>query len=168
MAVKGARPDRLRVTPHLIVRDANAAMKFYARALGAAELYRSSCPGSKAIHLHVKIGDSVVLVSEEDPDIKGHTPEYMGLACPEALGGTTVVLQLYVDDVDAVYKRAIDAGASPTMPPQDRYWGDRYSLLTDPSGYVWGLATVVEELTPEEIEKRSQGFLAHSAPFDNR
>jgi len=162
MTVKGAQPDHLRVTPNLIVRDADVAVKFYREALGAVELYRAPCYNGK-LHLHLKISDSVVFLSEEDFQAKNPKPEYMGIASPETLGGSSVVLHLYLDDVDAAYKRAVDAGACPTLLPSDVAWGDRMGMITDPFGYAWVLTTVKEELTPEEISARMRESLASTA-----
>jgi len=162
MTVKGARPDHLRVTPNLIVRDADAAVRFYREALGAVELYRAPCHNGK-LHLHLKIYNSIVFLSEEDFQAKNPKPEYMGVASPETLGGSTVVLHLYLDDVDAAYKRAVDAGASPTLLPSDVAWGDRTGMVTDPFGYAWVLTTIREELTPEEIDANMREFLSSAA-----
>ena len=162
MTVKGASPDRLRVTPNLIVRDADAAVRFYRDALGAVELYRAPCYNGK-LHLHLKISNSIVFLSEEDFPTKNPKPEYMGIASPETLGGSSVVFHLYLSDVDAAYKRAVDAGASPTQLPSDVAWGDRMGMLTDPFGYAWVLTTIKEELTPEEISARMRELLSSTA-----
>jgi PhnB protein len=150
MSIRGARPNSGQIAPHLIVRDAEAAIDFYRRAFGAEELYRSPMPSGIGVHAQLRIGDSVVMVSSENLI---HDPDLCSRA-PETLGGSSSILELYVDDVDAAYKRAIDSGASPTIPLADTFFGDRYGQLRDPSGHVWALATVKEELTPEQIAER--------------
>ena len=153
MTVKGARPETGHITPHLVVRDAEEAVRFYRRALGAMEVYRAATPESKELRI-LRIANSFVIVGEEDLALRRNNMSYAKIASPETLRGTTAVFQLNVDDVDEVYRRALDAGATPTVPPMDRFWGDRYGLITDPFGHMWALATVQEELTPEEIEER--------------
>jgi uncharacterized glyoxalase superfamily protein PhnB len=150
MSIQGARPNDRRISPHLIVRDGEGAIDFYQRAFGATVLYRSPMPAGAGIHAQLRIGDSTVLISTEnlthDPDLR--------VRAPETLGGSSTVLELYVDDVDAAYQRAVEAGATPTMPPMDTFFGDRYGQLRDPSGHVWALAMVKEELTPAQIQER--------------
>jgi PhnB protein len=132
------------VTPGLTVRDAAKAIDFYKRAFGAVELYRMSAPGGKIGHAEIKIGDSIIMLSDEFP---------MGARSPQSAGGTTVTLHLYVQDVDAAFKQAVGAGAKADMPPTDMFWGDRYGQLTDPFGHSWGLATHVKDVSPEEMQK---------------
>lgn len=132
------------ITPGLTVRDAAKAIDFYRRAFGAVELYRMSAPGGKIGHAELKIGDSIIMLSDEFP---------MGARSPQSVGGTTVTLHLYVQDVDAAFKQAIGAGAKEDMPPTDMFWGDRYGKLTDPFGHSWGLATHVKDVSPEEMQK---------------
>ncbi len=112
-------------------------------------------------HAHLKIANAVVMVTEEAPG-QAQTKEHEGahLASPESLGGTSTILELYVDDVDAAYKRAVDAGGIPVMPPMDAFWGDRYSWVTDPFGYIWALSTVKEVLTPEQVKQRMDAVFA--------
>ena len=150
MAIKGARPDTRQIAPHLLVRDGGRAVAFYKQAFGAQELYRSEMPGGMGLHAQLRIADSVVLVSDENPQYR---PE-VRVRAPETLGGAGVLLELYVDDVDVWYDRAVRAGATPTMPPADTFFGDRYGWVTDPFGHVWSLATVKEVLTPDEIDDR--------------
>ncbi|HEY7530776.1 MAG TPA: VOC family protein [Gemmatimonadota bacterium] len=154
MAIQGARPHDRRITPHLFVRDAAAAIEFYRRAFGARELYRSPMPGGAGLHAQLRIADSTVMVSDESPD----HPE-LGLASPETRGGASVALELYVPDVDTAYRRAVDAGATATCPPFDAFFGDRYGQLRDPWGHVWALAQRQETLTPEQVAERMQGML---------
>lgn len=159
MAIKGGRPVTGQISPHLIVRDGASAVAFYQRAFGAEELYRSEMPGGVGIHAQLRIADSVILVSDED---LSRRPEAK-VASPETLGGTAVLLELYVDDVDAWFERAVQAGATETMPPADTFYGDRYGWLTDPFGHVWSLATAKEVIPPEEIAARMQEYVNASA-----
>lgn len=141
------------------MRGGTRAIEFYERAFGAKVLYRSPMPGGNGIFAQLKIGDSVVQLADEG---EGHVPNEFRPASPETLRGTTAILEMYVDDVDAAYRRAIDAGALPTIPPSDAFFGDRYGWVTDPFGHTWALATVKEQLTPEEIERRMGEMLAQA------
>jgi len=150
-------PDGYRtVTPYLTVRNAADAIEFYTRAFGAQEVERMSGPDNKSImHAELKIGDSIVMLSDEFPQ--------GGTRAPQSLGGSTGSLFLYVPDVDAAFKRALDAGATVAMPLADMFWGDRFGKVSDPFGHVWGLATHKEDVTPEEMKKRGQAFMAAMA-----
>ncbi len=133
------------VSPHLAVSDARAAIEFYAEAFGAKEAHRMSTPdGAKLLHAEIRIGDSPVMLHDEYPG--------MGVSAPPTLGGTSVTIHLYVEDVDAVIAQAEAAGAEVTMPPQDMFWGDRYAKLKDPFGHSWSVATHVTDPTREEME----------------
>jgi PhnB protein len=132
------------VTPYLCVRGAAKALDFYARAFGAQEKVRMPGPDGKVMHAEILIGDSMVMLGDENPQAKS----------PEAFGGTPVSVMLYVPDVDAVFKKATAAGAKTVAPPTDMFWGDRYGRLIDPFGHSWGIATHVEDVTPEEMKKR--------------
>lgn len=144
------------VTPYLMVRGADRAIEFYKRAFGAEELMRMSGPdGKRIMHAEIKIGDSRIFLSEEFPE--------MGCRSPESLGGTASSLHLYVEDVDAAFKRAVAAGAQVKMPVADMFWGDRFGKLIDPFGHEWGMATHTEDLTPEEIRERANVFFAQMA-----
>ena len=152
MAIKGARAEDGRVTPHLMVRGGRKAVEFYTRAFGATLLYESALPGGNGLHAHLMVGRTMIMVTEEQPpSSEGMT---LGVAAPESLGGTTTILECYVDDADAAYQRAVDAGAKAMLPLCDSFFGDRYGWVVDPFGHVWALATVKEELTPEEIQQR--------------
>ena len=143
------------LTTALVVHDAAAAIEFYRRAFGADELSRAPSPdGQKIWHAELRIGDSVLMLSDE--------MEEMGVRSPKSLGGSASSLHLYVEDADAVYQRAVDAGATASMPPMDAFWGDRYGKVTDPFGHSWGIATRKEELSHEEMERRAQSFAAQS------
>lgn len=133
------------VTPYLVMDGAAKAIEFYKNAFGATELFRMEHQG-KIGHAEIKIGDSPVMLSDEHLE--------MGFKGPKSLGGTPVSLMIYVDDVDTVYKRAIESGAVELKPLQDQFYGDRSGTLTDPFGHVWTVATHKEDVTPEEIEKR--------------
>lgn len=144
------------VTPSLIVRGAAEAIEFYKKALGAEELMRMTGPDGKIGHAELKIGDSVIFVSDEFPN--------MGVArSPQTLGGCTGTLNLYVPDVDATFKQAVSAGGKTTMPVADMFWGDRYGTFSDPFGHHWGLGTHKEDLTAEEVDKRAAAFYASMA-----
>lgn len=140
------------ITPTLTVNDAARAIEFYQQGLGAEERLRMPAPdGKRVMHAELKIGDSVIMLSDEMP----------GQDCrsPQAYGGTPVAFYVYVEDVDAAFDRAVAAGATVKMPVEDMFWGDRIGSVTDPSGHVWTLATHVEEVSPEEMEERGREFM---------
>ncbi len=131
------------VTPYLIIKGASAAIDFYKRAFGATELFRMPDPGGKGImHAEIKIGDSPIMLADEQPQM------YRG---PQSLGGTPVSLMLYVDDVDTVFPRALSAGAKEVKPVQDQFYGDRSGTLTDPFGHLWTIATHKRDVSSEEM-----------------
>ena len=137
------------VTPYLTVRGAARAIDFYKRAFGAKELMRMpGADGKNVMHAELKIGDSIIFLSDEMPG--GSTRS------PESLGGASGYQYLYVKDVDATFKRAVDAGARVLMPVADMFWGDRFGRLADPFGHEWGLSTHKEDLTPDEIARRAK------------
>jgi uncharacterized glyoxalase superfamily protein PhnB len=140
------------VTPHLVVRNASEAIAFYKKALGAVELGRMPAPDGRLMHAALQIGDSRVFLCDE-------CLEY-GAAGPQALGGSPVTVHLYVEDADAVFNRAVDAGATVAMPLADMFWGDRYGKLTDPFGHHWSVATHLEDLTPEQMQERAAAAFA--------
>jgi PhnB protein len=141
--VKPASEGRQTVTPHIVVRDAAAASEWYQRALGAEERGRIPVPGGKFMQIELRFGDSTVMIADEFPDL--------GIVSPLALGGTYGALSIHADDVDALWQRAIDAGAEVFQPLQDAFWGDRHGQLTDPFGHRWGLAQHVRDVPHEEI-----------------
>jgi uncharacterized glyoxalase superfamily protein PhnB len=144
------------VTPALMVSRSGDAIEFYKKAFGAVELFRMPGPdGQGVIHAEIRIGDSIIMLGDECPDMPGKAPT--------SLGATTCSLHIYVDNVDAAFDRALKAGATVQMPPANMFWGDRYAKVTDPFGHSWGLATHVEDLTPEEIGRRAQEFFAQMA-----
>jgi PhnB protein len=133
------------VTPYLIVKGGAAAIDFYKKAFGATELFRMDHEG-KVGHAEIKIGDSPIMLADEQPS--------MGYVGPQALGGTPVSLMIYVEDVDKTYKQAISSGGVELKPLQDQFYGDRSGTLKDPFGHVWTVSTHKEDVTPEEMDKR--------------
>lgn len=140
------------VTAHMILSDARAAIDFYKKAFGAEELFAMPGPDGGVMHAEIKIGDSIIMIGSEHPGCPQKSPK--------SLNGTTVNIHLYVEDVDAAFKKAVDAGATPAMPPADMFWGDRYGAVADPFGHAWALATHVEDVPPAEMPKRAQEFFA--------
>jgi uncharacterized glyoxalase superfamily protein PhnB len=136
-----------RVTPHLTVRDAAAMIEFYKKAFGAVERGRAPGPDGKQImHAEIQIGDSIVFLNDEFPD--------MGALSPHASKTTPVTLHLYVEDADKQFQQALAAGAQVVMPLADQFWGDRYGIVKDPSGHQWSIGSHMEDLTPEQIKER--------------
>jgi PhnB protein len=135
------------VTPYLIVNDAARALEFYQQAFGATEVYRMTDKSGRVGHAEIKIGDSHVMLADEHPEI--------GARSPQAFGGSPISLLIYVEDVDALVKQAVRAGAKLTRPVADQFYGDRTGGLEDPFGHAWYIATHVEDVAPEELERRS-------------
>ncbi len=133
------------LTPHLVCRGAAAAIDFYARAFGAIEQFRLPTPDGKIMHACVQIGDSQLFLFDEMPE--------HGALGPQTLKGSPVTIHLQVQDADAVFARAIAAGATVAMPLADQFWGDRYGQLADPFGHRWSIATHVRDLSPEQIRE---------------
>lgn len=132
------------VTPHLVCAGASDAIDFYKRAFGAVEESRIPGPGGKLMHASIRIGDSAVMLVDENKE--------WGLLGPTSLNGSPVTLHLYVDDVDAVFANAVKEGAMIAMPVADMFWGDRYGVLTDPFGHKWSIATHIRDVPPEEAQ----------------
>lgn len=146
-------PERYkRATPYLCIKDAAAALEFYKRAFGATETMRMAGPDGKVMHAEIAIGEALVMLADEFPE--------MGFRSPASIGGTPVTLYVYVDDVDAFVARAKAEGATVTQPVETKFYGDRTGQLQDPFGHVWGFATHVEDVPEEEIRRRFQAFLA--------
>lgn len=144
------------VTAYLVVRDADTTIAFLRKAFGAEEILRMAGPDGKGVgHAEVRIGDSHVMLAEENPA--------WGQKAAETLGGSPVSLHLYVADVDAAFQRAVAAGAKAVMPPTDMFWGDRFGKVLDPSGIQWGIATNKETVPPAELEKRAKAFYIEMA-----
>jgi PhnB protein len=133
-------------TPYLIVKGAADAIDFYKRAFGATEQFRMADPSGRVAHAEIRIGNSVIMLSDEHPS--------MGHRGPRALGGTPVGIMLYVEDVDSVFKRALDAGGKSQRAVADQFYGDRSGTLEDPFGHVWTIATHVEDVAPDEMKRR--------------
>jgi uncharacterized glyoxalase superfamily protein PhnB len=140
------------LTPHIVLSDATQAIDFYKKAFGAEELGRSLTPDGKIMHAMIRIGDSLLMMNDEFPN--------MGCSSAETLGGTNITLHIQTEDVDSLFDRAVKAGAKATMPVADQFWGDRYGQVVDPFGQRWSLATRVEQLTSEEVEARAKAFFA--------
>jgi PhnB protein len=136
------------ITPGLVCKDAARAIEFYKKAFGAKERMRMPTPDGKIGHAELQIGDSIFFLGDEFPQ--------MGTVAPT--GPQSVSLFVYVEDVDAVFKRAVAAGARVDMPVTDQFWGDRYGKLTDPFGHHWGIATHTEDVSPEEMDRRAKEF----------
>ena len=135
------------VSSYLIVRGAARALDFYQQAFGAKERLRLDMPGGLIGHAELQLGDSLIMLADEFPD--------MNCRSPEAYGGSPVSLHLYVTDVDAVVARAVALGAKVTRPVQNQFYGDRSGTLVDPFGHTWNLATHIEDVSPEETSRRA-------------
>jgi PhnB protein len=142
-------PDNYpQVTPYLCVDGADAAIRFYNTVLGATERGRLAGPDGKVGHAELQLGDSLIMLADEYPD--------MGLRGPKAIGGTPVTISVYVEDVDAVFDRALEAGATSLRPVETQFYGDRAGQFEDPFGHRWNVATHVEDVPPEEMAKRAE------------
>jgi PhnB protein len=135
------------VTPYLIVKGAAKAIEFYKQAFGAKEIFRMPQPDGKVSHAEIQIGDSRIMLADEFPE-----RNFRG---PESLGGTPVMIHLYINDVDAVAKRAVAAGAKEIRPVQNQFYGDRSGMFADPFGHQWNISTHVEDVSAEEVGKRA-------------
>ena len=140
------------VTPYLAVDDAAEAIDYYTKAFGAKERVRMETPDGKVGHAELEIGDSLVMLSDPFPQASTKTPS--------ELGGTSVSVFMYVEDVDAVVQQAVDAGATVTMEIADQFWGDRFGSVKDPFGHLWSIATHVEDVPPEEMAERAKAAMA--------
>jgi PhnB protein len=139
-------------TPHIVVTAVDEAVDFYRRAFGADELVRTHSPDGRIWHCEILVAGSRVLLLEEYPEV--------GLAAPVRLGLTPVMLHLYVPDADAVFARAVAAGGEAVMRPWDAFWGDRYCQVKDPSGHLWAIASRREDLSVDEVRRRSADYIA--------
>jgi|ERR671923_406423 PhnB protein len=152
MAAKPIPEGYHTVSPYLAVESAAEAIEFYKKAFGAKERVRMDAPGGGIAHAEVEIGDSVVMLSDPFPQASTRPPK--------ELGGTSASVMMYVEDVDAVVKQAVDAGATVLMEVADQFWGDRFGTIQDPFGHSWSISTHVEDLTPEEIAERGKAAMA--------
>lgn len=134
------------ITPYLHIKDAARAIEFYKQVFGATEVLRMDEPGGRIGHAEIKIGDSHLMLADEHPE--------MDIRGPQSYGGTSVALLLYVEDVDALAERAVAAGAKLLSPLEDKFYGDRMGQLEDPFGHIWAIATHMEDVSPEELQKR--------------
>ena len=152
MAVQPIPDGYSTVTPYLAVDGAKKAIEFYKRAFGAKERSIMPGPGDTIGHAELEIGNSIVMLSDPFPQ--------SSIKPPTELGGTTAGVFLYVEDIDEVFKQAIDAGATETMAPENMFWGDRFGSVTDPFGHSWQIATHVEDVSPEDMAERSKAAMA--------
>jgi uncharacterized glyoxalase superfamily protein PhnB len=143
------------ITPHLSLREASKAIDFYKKAFRAEVKGVHYTPDGKVMHASLKIGDSQLMLADEFPG--------MGTPAPQTLGGSPVVLNIYVDDVDSLFKQAVAAGATVTMPLADQFWGDRYGQIVDPFGHHWALGSCREDVAREEMERRGKAIFAEMA-----
>jgi PhnB protein len=155
MATKAIPDGYHSATPYLIVKGAANAIDYYKRAFGATELFRMADDKGTVGHAEIKIGDSVIMLADETPGAVCHTPR--------SLGGSSVGLMIYVNDVDTVFKRAVEAGGKSLRPLTNQFYGDRSGTLEDPYGHVWTVATHVEDVPPEELKRRAQQAMKVSA-----
>lgn len=151
MAVKAIPDGYHSVTPYLICKGAADAIEYYKQAFGATELMRMPMPGGKLGHAEIRIGDSAVMLADEFPE--------MDVRGPQSLGGTSVNLLIYVEDVDTAFPRAIQAGGKELRPLADQFYGDRSGTLEDPFGHKWTIATHKEDVPPEEMARRHEEFV---------
>lgn len=143
------------VTPYLIVAGAAQAIEFYKQAFGAKEVMRMPAPGGRVGHAEIEIGGARIMLADEFPD--------MNCKGPKAYGGSPVSIHVYVDDVDAVADRAVKAGAAMTRPVQDQFYGDRLGTLEDPFGHTWHVSTHTEDVSEEELRRRSDEAMKQMA-----
>jgi len=143
------------ITPYIVVRGARKAIDFYKKSFGAEEVHAMPMPDGKIMHAEIKIGDSYLMLADEFPQ--------WGATGPETLGGVTSSVLLYVENVDARFQQALDAGCTVMKPLQNQFWGDRMGTVTDPFGHKWSLASHVEDVTPDEMRKRGEAMMKQMA-----
>lgn len=154
--VNAVREGQHTVTAHLIVRGGKKAVEFYKNAFGAEVKGVHETPDGKLMHAELKIGDSTIMLADEFPG--------MGTgASPQALNGTTTILNIYRDNIDQLFNQAVAAGATVTMPLANQFWGDRYGQVKDPFGHVWALGQHVEDVAPAEMERRAKEAFSQAA-----
>lgn len=147
-AVKAIPDGYHSVTPYLIVKGGARAIEFYQKAFGAKELFRMAQPDGRIGHAELQVGDSRLMLSDENPE--------MGYRSPQSIGGSAVMIHLYVPDVDATVARAAAAGARVARPVESQFYGDRNGAVTDPFGHLWFVSTHVEDVPPDELERRAR------------
>jgi PhnB protein len=140
------------ISPYLHVDGASDAIDFYKSVFGATERMRMPSPGGKVGHAELEIGDALVMLADEHPE--------MGVLGPKSIGGTPVTISIYVDDVDSVFERAVSAGATALRPVEDQFYGDRNGQFEDPFGHHWSVATHVEDVPPDEMAKRAAAAMS--------
>jgi len=155
MAVKPIPDGYAAVTPYLVIEGAGAAIEYYKKVFGATERMRMDAPGGRVGHAELVIGGSTVMLADEFPE--------MGYRGPKAFGGSAVSLMLYVPNVDEVFKRAMEAGGKQLKPLADQFYGDRMGTVEDPFGHVWTIATHIEDVSPEEMRRRSDEMMKKKA-----
>ncbi|MEM7454192.1 MAG: VOC family protein [Planctomycetota bacterium] len=144
------------VTPYLVVKDSVAAMDFYAKAFGAVQLMRMVGPdGQGTMHAEIKIGNSCIMLTDENPA--------WGMSAPETIGGSPVSLMLYVEDADTFLQTAVAAGCEAVFPVSEMFWGDKMGKVSDPFGYSWSIATHIEDVPEEEMAVRQQKWMEEMA-----
>jgi PhnB protein len=152
MATKPIPEGYHTVTPYLAVDNAAEAIEYYKKAFGAKERVRMDAPDGKIGHAELEIGDALVMLSDPFPQASTRPPK--------ELGGTSMSVFMYVEDVDATVKQAVDAGATVTSEVEDQFWGDRFGSISDPFGHSWSIATHVEDVPPEEMAERAKAAMA--------
>ncbi len=155
MAVKPVPEGYHTVTPYLIIQGASQALDFYKQAFAAEELVRMGGPNGKIGHAEIKIGDSMIMLADEHPE--------MGYRGPKAYGGSPVGIHLYINDVDSMFRKTIAAGAKELRPLKDQFYGDRSATLEDPFGHVWTISTHKEDVSPDEMERRIAAYMKEQA-----
>jgi PhnB protein len=157
-ATPGAPKGYRSVTPYLAIENAANALEFYSKAFGAKEVVRLCLPDGKVCHAEIRIGDSMIMLSEDAPEMNGGKSR-----SPLKLGNSSVSVHLYVPDVDESFDRAVGAGCTAMLPPSDMFWGDRFSMVVDPYGHMWSIATNVKELSPAELERGMKEWMDQMA-----
>jgi uncharacterized glyoxalase superfamily protein PhnB len=160
MNVKAIPEGYENIIPHLVVKDAAKAIEFYKKVFGAKELYRNTVPEdeSKIVHSVITIRASKLMIVDEFPEMCDDSQSGQKVGSPITIGGNSMFLNMYFDDVDAIYKKATDEGASVVMPLSDVFWGDRYGQIKDPFGHIWEIATHKKDMSKDEIDKAAKEF----------
>jgi PhnB protein len=152
MSVRAIPAGHHTASPYLAIKNAVKALEFYKKAFGADEIYKLLMPDGRLGHAEIRLGDSIIMLADEFPEYGGKSPE--------TLGGSPVSIHLYVEDVDAFFKRAVAAGAKERKPVMDQFYGDRSGQLEDPFGHLWWVATHREDVSPTDMQKRVEAMFA--------